>query len=68
MKKVTVTMKFEFETEETDDETLSEKVVELFEERVDNAELLIFGTKIKIVDQEPDEEDEDPEFEDEDED
>lgn len=67
MKTVTVTLKFEFETEEVDDSTLKEALIEAFEERADNDELLE-RAKIKIVDQEPDEEDDEPDFEDEDED
>lgn len=63
MKTVTVTMKFVFETEEADDETLKEALTQAFEERVENDELLESGTKIKVVEQEIDEE-EDPDFED----
>ncbi|NJO48167.1 MAG: hypothetical protein HC840_00465 [Leptolyngbyaceae cyanobacterium RM2_2_4] len=63
MKTVTVTMKFVFETEETDDETLAIAVAEQFEELVDNGEILI-GAKVKIVDNEPDFEDDEPDFED----
>ena len=63
MKKVTVTLKFEFDTEETDDETVTQLIVDAFEERVENNELLESGAKVKIVDTEPDE-DEDPEIED----
>lgn len=63
MKKVTVTLKFEFDTEETDDETVTQLIVDAFEERIENNELLESGAKVKIVDAEPDE-DEDPEIED----
>lgn len=55
MKNVTVTMKFEFETEEVDEEALKEAIALSFEEMVENDELLE-KSKIKITDQ--DEEDE----------
>lgn len=63
MKAVKVTMTFEFETEEVDDETLKEALIASFEERVENDELLELKTKIKVTDLE-DEEDSEPEFED----
>lgn len=64
MKSVKVTMTFEFETEETDDETLKEAIVEAFEERAANDELLEKKTKIKITDLDLDEDE--PSLEDED--
>jgi len=65
MKTVKVTLVFEFETEDADDETLTQLVTEAFEERVENEEL-ISGAKVKVTEHE--EEDEDPDFEDDDED
>lgn len=65
MKTVTITMKFEFDTEETDDDSIKEGLKAAFEELEENDELLIGKTKIKIVDNE--EEDDEPDFEDEDE-
>lgn len=65
MKTVTVTLKLQFDVEDSDDESLKEGLKQAFEELDENDELLIGKTKIKVVDH--DEEDEDPEFEDEDE-
>lgn len=62
MKTVTVTLKFEFETEEADDETIKEALALAIEERIENDELLE-GAKVKVVEQESDEDDE-PDFED----
>jgi L-lactate utilization protein LutC len=64
MKSVKVTMTFEFETEDVDDDTLKEAIVEAFEEKSENDELLDKKTKIKITDLEAD--DDEPSFEDED--
>lgn len=66
MKAVKVTLTLEFESEEVDDETLKEAIIEAFEEKAENDELLDKKTKIKITDLEED--DEEPELEDEDED
>ena len=65
MKLVKVTLTLEFETEDTDDDTLKEAIVEAFEEKAANDELLDKKTKIKITDL--DEEDDEPAFDDEDE-
>lgn len=65
MKSVKVTLTLEFETEDTDDETLKEAIIEAFEEKSANDELLEKKTKVKITDLE-DEEGEEPELEDED--
>jgi hypothetical protein len=62
MKTITVTLKFEFESEEVDHESIKEALTVAFEELVDNDELLE-KAKIKVVEQESDE-DEDPDFED----
>lgn len=62
MKTVTVTMKFEFEVEDADDDSIKEALISQIEERIENDELLE-GAKLKVVDQEPDEEEE-PDFED----
>lgn len=64
MKSVKVTMTFEFESEEVDDETLKEAIIEAFQEREENDELLEKKTKIKVTDL--DEEDDEPSDEDED--
>jgi len=64
MKSVKVTMTFEFETEDIDDDTLKEAIIEAFEEKSENDELLDKKTKIKITDL--DEEDDEPSLEDED--
>lgn len=66
MKAVKVTLTLEFESEEVDDETLKEAIVEAFGEKAENDELLDKKTKIKITDLEED--DEEPELEDDDED
>ena len=62
MKAVKVTLTLEFESEEVDDETLKEAIIEAFEEKAENDELLDKKTKIKITDLEED--DEEPELED----
>lgn len=62
MKAVKVTLTLEFESEEVDDETLKEAIIEAFEEKAENDELLDKKTKIKITDLEQD--DEEPELED----
>lgn len=56
-----VTLTLEFESEEVDDETLKEAIVEAFGEKAENDELLDKKTKIKITDLE---EDDEPELED----
>lgn len=61
MKAVKVTLTLEFESEEVDDETLKEAIVEAFGEKAENDELLDKKTKIKITDLE---EDDEPELED----
>lgn len=65
MKSVKVTMVFEFEVEDADDDTIKEALQDAFEERVENDELLEHKAKVKVTDLEEDE-DEDPDFEDED--
>lgn len=62
MKTVKVTMVFEFESEESDDDTIKEGLRAAFEELDENDELLVGKTKVKVTDN--DEEDEDPDFED----
>lgn len=62
MKTVTVTLKFEFETDDIDDENLTQLLQEAFEERAGNEELLD-KAKVKIVENGSDDEN-DPEFED----
>lgn len=62
MKAVKVALTLEFESEEVDDETLKEAIVEAFGEKAENDELLDKKTKIKITDLEED--DEEPELED----
>jgi L-lactate utilization protein LutC len=62
VKAVKVTLTLEFESEEVDDETLKEAIIEAFEEKAENDELLDKKTKIKITDLEED--DEEPELED----
>jgi hypothetical protein len=62
MKAVKVTLTLEFESEEVDDETIKEAIIEAFEEKAENDELLDKKTKIKITDLE--EVDEEPELED----
>lgn len=66
MKTVKVTLKFEFETEEVDQEALKESLALVIEERIANDELLE-GAKISVTDNDEDDESE-PEFEDDDED
>ena len=61
LKKVKITLNFQFETEDVDMLTLEERLIESFEYRIENGEL-IDTAKIKITD----DEDLDPEFEDED--
>lgn len=61
MKSIKVTMVFEFESEEADDEAIKEALQNVFEERADNDELLEHKTKVKVTDL--DEEDDEPEYE-----
>lgn len=62
MKTIKVTLKFEFESEEVDNESLKEALALVIEERIANDELLE-GAKINITDDGEGEEFE-PEFED----
>lgn len=62
MKLVKVTMNFEFKVEDSDDDSLKEALVDAFEERAENDELLEHKAKIKITDLEG-EPDGDPEIE-----
>lgn len=62
MKLIKVTMVFEFESEEADDEAIKEALQNVFEERADNDELLEHKTKVKVTDL--DEDDDEPDYED----
>lgn len=65
MKTVKVTMKFEFELEESDDQSIIEALRDAFDELDENGELLTGKTKVVVTDNE--EESEDPELEEEEE-
>ena len=64
MKTITVTMKFEFDIEDSDDDSIKEGIRNAFEELDENDELLEGKTKVKIVDHDEEEDDEEPDFED----
>ncbi len=56
MQTVSVTLKIEFETEEVDDDSLKEAMASQIEELIENDELME-KCKIKITEQDTDEED-----------
>ena len=64
MKTVKVTLKLEFETQDSDEETIKEGLANLLEYKIENDELME-DAKIKVIDMDEDE-DEDPDYDDED--